>query len=276
MKIVKANGDIVAYDSNYLRRSLKSAGTDKHLVEKVIELVERQIYDLISTAELYKIVFKELRRLKRSAAGKYNLKRAIMELGPTGFPFEKFVAALHRAEGFSTETGPIIKGYCVRHEVDVVAEKGNLHFMMECKFHNESGKVCDLKTALYVYARFLDIEKVWKQIPGHRDKIHRGWLVTNMRFTSDAIKYGTCAGLGLLSWDFPAGESLRERIDRSGLHPITCLTSLGKKEKQMLLQRMIVLCRDLCEQPLVLHEIGVRGTKGAAVMEEAAAICGHA
>lgn len=276
MNIVKANGDVVEYDANYLRRSLKRAGTHQSLIERVITAVEMDIYDRISTADLYKIVFRTLRRLKKSAAGKYNLKRAIMDLGPTGFPFERFVAALHQAEGFTTRTGVIVKGYCVHHEVDVVAQKANLHIMMECKFHNESGRVCDLKTALYVYARFLDIERVWKELPGHRDKVHGGWLVTNMRFTSEAIKYGTCMGLNLLSWDFPSGESLRERIDRSGLHPITCLTGLQKREKQILLQRELVLCRDLCNRPIVLSEIGIKGARAAAILDEAAEICAAA
>jgi hypothetical protein len=47
--------------------------------------------------------------------------------------------------------------------------------------------------------------------------------------------------LELLSRDFPAGKSLRQRIDESGLHPITCMTLLSYKEKQLLSGKMIVL-----------------------------------
>lgn len=46
-----------------------------------------------------------------------------------------------------------------------------------------------------------------------------------------AIKYGSCAGLNLLSWDFPKGNSLREQIDASGLYPLTYLTTLSLNEK---------------------------------------------
>lgn len=246
---------------------------DPALIERVVSKTVSRIYDLIPTSELYRLVFAELKKLQKGVAAKYNLKRAIMDLGPTGFPFEKFIAALFRIDGFAAKTGQILKGYCVDHEIDVIAERDNLYYLMECKFHSFPGKVSDLKTALYIYARFLDVEKNLSLRPGHRDKIHKMWLVTNMRITSDAIKYGTCAGLKLLSWDYPAGKSLRERIDASGLHPVTCLTTLSKKEKEFLLRKMIVLSKDLIEQPWVLSEIGISDEKISKITEEAEAVC---
>lgn len=272
MDVVKANGEIVPFDTGKIRHSLARIRVNPILIEPVVENVMTKIYDRIPTFELYKIVFGELKKLQKGTAAKYNLKRAIMELGPTGFPFEKFIAALFESEGYSTETGRIISGYCVNHEIDVVAERENLFYLMECKFHRLPGKVSDLKTALYVYARFLDVEKGLRGLAPDRDKIHKMWLVTNQRFTSDAIKYGVCAGLKLLSWDFPAGESLRERIDGSGLHPVTCLTSLSKKEKEFLLRKMIVLCRDLARRPEILSEMGIRKERLAGIVEEAASI----
>jgi hypothetical protein len=273
MKVIKANGETAPFDAGKIRRSLRRIKMPPAVVEQIVETAEREIYDGIPTSELYKIVFRELKKLRTGVAAKYNLKRAIQELGPTGFPFEKFVAALFQTEGFATKTGQIVKGFCVRHEIDVIAEKEGLHFMVECKFHSLAGKVTDLKTALYVYARFLDVEKMWKTLPSHHDKLHKMWLVTNMRFTTDAVEYGTCAGLELLSWDYPPKESLRERIDKSGLHPITCLTSLTRKEKEFLLRKMIVLSRDLAEQPEILSVVGIRGERIPKIIEEAAATC---
>lgn len=273
MNVTKASGEIVPFDVEKIRRSLRRVKTDPVLIEQIIEAVKQEIYDEISTSKLYKIVFDKLKKRQRSVAGKYNLKRAIMDLGPTGFPFENFVAALWQTEGFTTVTGQIVKGFCVSHEVDVIAEKENLHYLTECKFHSIRGKPCDVKHALYVFARFLDIEKKLTSSAAHREKIHKMWLVTNTRLTTDAVAYGTCAGLGLLSWDFPEGNSLRERIDRAGLHPITCLTTLSVKEKRQLLGKEIVLCRDLCAKPQVLIEIGVRENKIEKILDEADAIC---
>lgn len=244
------------------------------LIERVIKTVERKIYDGIQTSELFKIVFSELKKIKRNVAGKYNLKRSIMDLGPSGFPFEKFIAALWLSDGFSVTTGQIIRGECVSHEVDVIARRGELKEFIECKHHIIGGKICNLKTALYVYARFLDIKK--KQISAPNDEIrsYTMWLVTNTRFSSDALKYGSCAGLGLLSWDHPPKNGLRERIDRAGLHPITCLTSVSENHKKRLMDFGITLVRDLVNEPEVLEKIGVKKEKTQQVLEEASEISG--
>ena len=44
-----------------------------------------------------------------------------MELGPSGFPFEKLVGKILEQEGFETRVGVIVQGNCVQHEVDVIA-----------------------------------------------------------------------------------------------------------------------------------------------------------
>jgi hypothetical protein len=273
ISVLKANGEKVPFDADKIRQSLRRVKTNPALIEKIIGAVNNEIYDGIPTSKLYRIVFNKLKKQPRGIAGKFNLKRAIMDLGPTGYPFEKFIAGLWQAEGFKTKTGIIIKGFCVNHEVDVVAEKDNLHFFMECKFHSSRGNYCHVKNALYVFARFLDIEKKLAKESTHSGKTHKMWLVTNTRLTTDAETYGTCAGLELLSWDFPPGNGLRERIDRTGLHPITCLTSLSLKEKRQLLDKDVVLCRDLCAKPQTLTEIGIAGRKIEKILEEADAIC---
>ena len=160
------------------------------------------------------------------------------------------------------------------HEVDVVAEKRDHHFMVECKFHSDPKRKCDVKVPLYIQARFTDVERQWKAIPGHGTIFHQGWLVTNTRFTSDAVQYGECVGLYLLSWNHPQDDSLRERIDRSGLHPITCLTTLTKAEKQRILDAGTVLCAEIREDVQILGRAGVAAGKVAKVLKEVEELCG--
>jgi hypothetical protein len=162
INVIKSGGDTVPFDPDKIRKSLRRTKIHPDLIGQIIEKISRAAYDRIPTSELYKLVFSELKKLNKGAAGKYNLTRAIMELGPTGFPFEKFVAALFHTEGFSVNTGQILKGYCVTHEIDVIAEREKLFYLMECKFHSYPGKVSDLKVVLYIYARFLDVEKALK------------------------------------------------------------------------------------------------------------------
>lgn len=273
MKLIKASGEETDYNRENIVRSLERAGASPNIIQEVLAATEKELFDGIRTKAMYKIVFRNLKKMSPPIADRYHLKNAIMELGPTGFPFEKFIAALLEAEGYQTLTGQLVQGHCVQHEVDVIADMDNHYFMMECKFHSEGGNISDVKDALYVYARFLDIAKHWRNTPEHALKIHKGWLVTNTRLSSEAEKYGRCVGLGMLSWNYPPGDGLRERIDRNGLYPITCLTTLSIGEKQALLNKKIVLCHLICERPSELNGIGLSPERKSKVLEEAISIC---
>ncbi len=272
--ITKASGEREVFDESRLRRSLELSGANDVVISQIIRKIENNLYDGISTREIYQKAFSLLRKSSRSTAARYKLKKAIYELGPTGFPFEKFIAAILRYQGFETITNVILKGHCISHEIDIVAEKGKKHFIVECKFHGDQGRFCDVKVPLYIHSRFQDITREWRKHPDNRrSKIHQGWIFTNTRFTTDAIKYGRCSGLMLVSWDYPKRGSLKERIDLSGLHPITCLTTLSRKEKKALLEEGRVLCRELCEDPKALSAVGVDSKKQKKVLEEVRELC---
>lgn len=273
ISITKASGEQATFDSNRLKRSLQRSGANEEVIQKVINEVSSHLYEGISTKEIYRMAFGLLRKSSRPSAARYKLKKAIMELGPSGFPFEKFVAAVLNFEGYETKVGEIVQGICVDHEIDVMAYKDDHHFMIECKFHSEPGRTCNVKVPLYIQSRFKDVEATWLKLPGHENKYHQGWVVTNTRFTSDAIQYGNCAGLKLMSWDYPENGSLKDRIDKSGLHPVTSLTTITKAEKQLLLDKEIVLCMDVCGQPSTLKSIGIHEKRHKRILAEADDLC---
>jgi hypothetical protein len=221
------------------------------------------------------MAFNLLKEQSNHLAAKYHLKGAIMELGPSGFPFEKYIGEILRYQGYKTTVGEIVQGKCVSHEIDVIAELGEEYFMIECKYHNQPGTVSDVKIPLYIQARFKDVEAQWIKLPGHESKSHIGWVVTNTRFSTDAIQYGNCAGLKLLGWDYPLKEGLKDLIDRLGLYPITCLTTLTKVEKQRLLDKNIVLCKELSDDRQHLERTGVTPTRLKRVLEEVERLCEH-
>ena len=171
------------------------------------------------------------------------------------------------------KVGKIVSGKCITHEIYVIAEKNDTHFMIECKYHNSPGMVCDVKIPLYIQARFVDVETNWKLMPDHGTKFHQGWVVTNTRFTSDAITYGTCVGLKLVSLEFPQKGSLREMIEDTGLYPLTCLTSLTQDEKQYLLNKKIVLCREVCNNPKFLVEQNIPADRIKEILQEGNSLC---
>ena len=265
--ITKSNGDKVPFDVQKLINSLDRTGASETEIEQVIREVGRNLVDGMSTHKVYQLAYSILRKKSKRVAGKYRLKKAIFELGPTGFPFERFVGELLKNQGYKVEVGKIVQGFCVQHEVDVIAEKDDRRFIVECKFHSDLSKKSDVKVSLYFHSRFLDIKRQWEKLSNNHLLFHQGWLVTNTRFSDDALQYGKCAGLKMISWDYPDMESLRHRIDVSGLHPLTALQSLTKKEKQELLNLDIVLCRDI--NPEFLSKIGIRDQHIPRIMEEA-------
>jgi hypothetical protein len=273
INIVKYSGDAVAFDVGKLINSLRRSQASEALIQQIVGQIEDQLYEGITTKKIYQMAFKMLKSKSRVSASKYKLKKAIMELGPSGFPFEKLVGKLLAHEGYSTQIGVIVEGNCVTHEVDVIAQKDNTHYMIECKYHSDQGRFCNVKIPLYIHSRFLDVEKRWEHQKGHEAKLHKGGVYTNTRFTTDAIQYGKCVGMLMSSWDYPRGNGLKDRIDKSGLHPLTALTTLTKAEKTKLLDEGIVLCKELHESPKLLEKIGVPKSRHKNVLKDSEALC---
>ena len=270
-KITKKSGHQVMFDEQKLKLSLEKSGASLELINKVIEELYLYAHDGMSTSKVYRKAYSILVKLSHRAAGRYRLKNAIMELGPTGYPFENFVGALLKNQGYKVSIGEIIKGKCVDHEVDVVAESDEKIIVVECKFHHDGKGKSDVKVPMYIHSRFDDILDVWEVENKLKGRKYEGWLVTNTRFTEDAINFGRCCGLKLLSWDYPSGNSLKDMIDMSGLHPLTSLKSLSSKEKMRILDYGVVLCKELTEEVLFKSDINSRKFKR--VLEEATHVC---
>lgn len=274
-EIAKANGEKSTFDSQKLYSSLTRSGADETQAHEIVDAIIAELYPGISTKKIYKRAFSLLKERSRFLAARYTLKNAIMMLGPSGYPFERFIGELLKHQGYKVEVAKIVAGKCVSHEVDVIAEKDKHHFMIECKYHNQPGTVSDVKIPLYIQSRFLDVAEQWRKLPGHDHKLHQGWVVTNTRFTIDAIQYGNCAGLKLIGWDYPAKGSLKDVIDSLGLYPVTTLTSLTLTEKKALLNLNLVLCHDLQSNASILTQIGIKAPRIKTILAECLQLCEH-
>lgn len=271
--VKKASGAYVPFDEAKIRRSLHRSGVHDGLIERVMQEIRGRVYEGMPTKALFKMAYKTLKRLNRPLASRYSLKQAMLELGPSGYPFEHFFAEILKTKGYSTKTGVIMSGKCILHEVDVVAENSAEMIFTECKYHAQSGVVCDVKIPLYIHSRFRDLSEtanVQKSLGGRN---LRFFIATNTRFSDDAIRYGACAGLEMFAWDYPAGKGLRELIDGSGLHPITCIGALTRYEKLKLLEKGVVLCQHILDKPELLDKIGLTSVRQKIVLNEAKGIC---
>jgi hypothetical protein len=273
VQITKASGQRSHYDRDKLIQSLRRSGASDTSIEAVVNAVEAGLVDGMSTRKIYRRAFQMLKKVNVVAASQYKLKSAVMDLGPSGYPFEQFVGALFRAMGWTTKVGVIMHGQCVTHEVDVFAQKNGIIRFTECKFRNMAGSKVDVKVPMYVQSRVRDlIARYGKDHPDEGVDGYQGWVVTNSKFTEDAERYGECEGMHLLAWDYPLGQGLLDMIRSTGLLPITVLHSLSNKQKEAVLSRNIVVCLDLFERIEILDELGIEMAVQKRVTEELRAI----
>lgn len=271
--ITKASGEKVKFSMDKVAASLRKAGTEDSLIKIILDKLKHELYEGITTREIYNRAFNLLKEKNSYSASRYKLKKALYELGPTGFPFEKFIGAIFRNSGFTVQIGKIVQGKCVKHEVDIVARDKKETHIMECKFHSDQGKFCDVKTPLYIHSRFNDILNFSRDVDPKHPPFDESWVVTNTRFSHDAILYSKCVGLNLLSWDLPKGNSLKDRIDHTGLYPITVSTLLSQREKQFLLSRDVVLCKELIDDDFYLDHLDISAERKSRILLEMNELC---
>ena len=266
--VIKSNGEREAFNVLKLENSLLRAGVSPSSVRQVLDRVERELRDEMTTADIYRHAFFLLHKLEKPSAARYSMRRALADLGPSGFPFEKFVAEIYKAQGYTIETDKMVLGYCAEHELDVIAYNNTKLIMAEVKFHNQNGLKTDLKVALYVKARFDDLRKMHFNYGGREMALSEGLLITNTKFTKSAISYAMCAGVGMVGWNYPVHGNLHDLIVRYKMHPVTSLTTLSGDEKKYLIGRNVVLCSTVAKQPDLLYRAGFDQKRINGILEE--------
>ncbi|HWY79816.1 MAG TPA: ATP cone domain-containing protein [Candidatus Sulfotelmatobacter sp.] len=264
--VLKADRTREPFSEQKVMDSIRRARIPHSLRGEVLTHVKSKLYDGISTQEIYQHILEFLSTSpKPYIKTRYSLKEAIMQLGPTGYPFEDFISKLLEAQGYATRVRQILRGRCISHEIDVIAEKEGRTAMIEAKFHNSPGVRSEVHVALYTQARFEDIKV--------RNQIDEAWLVTNTKTTVDANTFSHCTGMRVLSWDYPEGEGLRDLIEQSQLHPITMLTMLAQSQKMTLLENHIVLCKDILNKPELLDILYLSRQDREKLIAEIATVC---
>ena len=252
--------------------SLVQARAAPEIAEEIVQSVSRTIRPGDSTERVHRAAWKILAKRSRPVASRYGLRRSLLELGPTGFPFERFLSRLYEADGYRTLVGATLYGSCVSHEVDVVAWKNDETLSVEAKFHNDLSYKTDTKVVLYVKARVEDLQSHPHAIGGKDRSISRGVIATNTKFTETAITYAGCVGIELLSWDTPRGENLYDRMSLHGVFPITCLTTLVPREKKKLVDANLVDTRAASERRDEIAAILGGKERASDVLEEIAEV----
>lgn len=251
-KIKKSTGDFEPFSERKLHRSIMRAGLNPKISKLISKEIAKEIPPGCTTKEIYKKTVHLIKKKSVIASIHYSLKKSLLDLGPTGYEFEKFIAKYFEAIGYDTDVSSVVEGKFVSHEVDVVAKKKSLLYYVECKFHNKNGHKNDIKIALYVKARWDDLKA------GPQGKALTGYyLASNTAFTKDAITFSDGVGLKLLGINAPKERCLLEEIKLHKLYPITSLVRLKKHYKNLLLKKKIILCSELLHEESFLLKNGM-------------------
>lgn len=269
MQVKKHSGELVNYNPKALRNSLTKSGASESEVDNVFEAIKSKLYNGISTKELYDLAFNALKCIRKTYAARYSLKRALRDLGPEGFYFEKWVARIFQEDGYKAMTGQTIQGHAVSHEIDVVASKGNELLAIECKFRNDVEAKISVTTPMYFMSRVKDISNKPYTFFNKTLKVTEGWLVTNAYLTSDSKAFAEYYNLNILSWDYPAHKNIKTVVDNNGEYPITCLTSISNAEKAQLLKAQCVLVKDIVRNPKFLDILDINNKQKEELLNEA-------
>jgi hypothetical protein len=261
LNVLKASGQKEPFSEEKLRASIQRVGIAPEYTNQVINTIKSRLYEGIFTRDIYKQIIDFLERSSQHInRARYGLKQAIMDLGPTGYPFEDYIAEILKMEGFNTFVRQVLQGKCINHEIDIVAEKNNLRTMIECKFHNSTGSKTQIHVALYTKARFDDVKE--------QNSLQEALLITNTKITSDVLNYALCSKIKVMSWDYPEKGSLRDLVEKHKLYPITSFVGLSQNQKQMLTENHIVLARDVCKTPSCLDILGLPKDKKSSLLSE--------
>jgi hypothetical protein len=271
--IRKASGKREPFQEEKFKTSMRRIGADEQTITNILAEIRSHYPNIRSTRQLFRIARGYLSHTNPTLATRYNLKQALLQLGPTGFPLEKFIAEIFAHEGFTVITDQTVAGKCINHEIDVIAHLKDKKYMIESKFHNRQNLKSDVKVPLYIKARYDDIQQAWEQHAPNSREFTDIWIVTNTEFSSDAVQYAQCEHMHLMSWRYPQGKALRDLISKHNLHPITALLHLSGSKKRALLKNGFVLCRDIITHQKRLPELGLTPDEIERLVHDAQRLC---
>ena len=244
-KIVKRNGRKEYFDEGKFLSALRRSGADEASAQSILNKVLQKLRPGIHTGEIYRLAKKYLQTSHPQSAVSFSLKEAIFRLGPAGYDFEKYIALLLAEHGYATELPDILRGACIPHEVDVVAQKDNERIMVECKLRKSADIYIGSQNAMSTWARWIDLREGARL--GFGADFSSAWLVTNSCFSEHALKFGACKGMNMLSWKTPHNMSLPAYIDQKRFYPITALHTVSRHHLAVFSRNNIMLINELIE-----------------------------
>lgn len=261
-KIIKKFNEEEVFDEEKFCSSLIYVGIDNNTANKICRKIYNKLPSVVKSENVFRLTLNELKKINSYYALRYNLKKAIFDLGPSGYPFEQYFAKILAEYGYETIINEFIEGKCLNYEIDIVAVKEDQRYIIECKFHHSFEILSDLKNVLYVYGRWIDIKEKYPYL--------LPWLVTNTKLSAEAISFANCRDIKLTAWKYPPDESLEKLIENKALYPITISLNANKYIIQKLISNHYILTNDLLRDDIdnIVQKTGIDKNKIKKIIEE--------
>ena len=244
--VKKADGSLQLFDREKVIRTCLRMGASIQDANRIAEQVEKRLYDGISTAKILQMVFQHMRGHKPSIGNLFDLRKGLSLM--TSKPeFEVFVQAILARNGFEVQPNKLLKGKCVEHEVDAVAKKNGFAYFVEAKHHSNYHTPTGLDESRIARAVLEDVTEAFA-LGKSNLKIDGAMIVTNTRYSDQAIQYGRCRGILQIGWSSPANHGLQNMIEGRNLFPLSCLKSLRMDARVKLAYHGIVLFEQITKE----------------------------
>ncbi|MDD4358232.1 MAG: restriction endonuclease [Candidatus Pacebacteria bacterium] len=239
VNIINSLGEKEPFSSKKIYNSLVKSGADLDVAHKITKEIKKEIYSNISTFDIYKLVKQKLNKEEKASALRFDLKYAIKRIGPEGFVFEKYIKRIFEELGFRVINNKMVKGRCIVYEIDFIAKNNEVEYIGECKYRNATGDRVDVNVILKSFAVLDDLRN------NSLNKNVEAMVVTNEKFTENAVRYAKCKKIKLLGWKYPVEHGLESIIDERKLYPITILPSFNKNYIDIFVKEDLLLIKNL-------------------------------
>jgi hypothetical protein len=161
--------------------------------------------------------------------------------------FEQFVRVLLSEHGYDVTPNQIIRGKCAEHEIDAIAQKEGITYSVEVKHHFNYHTLTGLDTVRISRAVFEDTTEGF-ELGLNNVKIDRALVVSNTKFSGQALQYAECRGISHIGWNTPPGHDLPTMIEEKNLYPITYLKGLDSGIRRKLFSVGVIFIRELVKK----------------------------
>jgi len=241
--VTKADGRKELFDRGKVVRTCLRMGAARQVAETVAKKIETSLYDGIETQKILQMIFRQLSRHEPVVKHKIDLRKAL-SLMKSKPDFEFFIRALLSEHGYEVTPNQIVNGKCVEHEVDAIARKDGLTYIVEVKHHSNYHVLTGLDVSRVARAVFEDVTEGF-ELRLNSLKIDKAMIVCNTKFSEHAERYAECRGIKNIGWNSPPDLNIQTMITEKKLYPITYLKGLTITTTERLTQAGIILLKQL-------------------------------